>query len=120
MDLMRNRFATFRCRWNPCASSMTGAAQMIAEIEGQDKLTPQLREQILSGGDMAGLEDLYQPYKPKRRTRASMAREKGLQPLADMMIGQVPDFGDTGAVGGRISLGRSGDREDALAGCAVI
>ncbi|MCJ7532032.1 MAG: RNA-binding transcriptional accessory protein [Anaerolineales bacterium] len=57
-------------------------------IEEQGKLTPQLKQQLLQAETLTELEDLYQPYKPKRRTRASVARERGLQPLADLILEQ--------------------------------
>ncbi|HEU4328667.1 MAG TPA: Tex family protein [Roseiflexaceae bacterium] len=63
-------------------------AAIIASIEEQGKLTPELRAQLLAATTRTELEDLYQPYKPKRRTRASIAREKGLQPLADLILRQ--------------------------------
>ena len=59
---------------------------VLASIEEQGKLTPELRAEIAAADTKTALEDLYQPYKPKRRTRASMAREKGLQPLADQIL----------------------------------
>lgn len=61
---------------------------VIKSIEEQGKMTPELHQLLLGAGTMTALEDLYQPYKPKRRTRASIAREKGLQPLADLIIQQ--------------------------------
>ncbi len=61
---------------------------ILASIEEQGKLTPELRAQIMAAEAMTALEDLYQPYRPKRRTRASIAREKGLQPLAEMILNQ--------------------------------
>jgi uncharacterized protein len=61
---------------------------ILKSIEEQDKLTPALRQKILAAGSMTALEDLYQPYKPKRRTRASMARDRGLQGLAEMILEQ--------------------------------
>jgi protein Tex len=61
---------------------------ILATIEEQGNLTPELRQQILAAATLNILEDLYLPYKPKRRTRASIAREKGLQPLADLIITQ--------------------------------
>ena len=63
---------------------------IIASIEAQGKLTPELHEQLLTADTQTALEDLYQPYKPKRRTRASIARDKGLQGLADLILGQEP------------------------------
>lgn len=59
-----------------------------ASIEEQGKLTPELQEAIAQAGTLAEIEDLYRPYKPKRRTRATVAKEKGLQPLADLLMGQ--------------------------------
>ncbi len=53
-------------------------AAILVEIETQGRLTPDLRAQILAAETRTALEDLYQPYKPKRRTRASMARERGI------------------------------------------
>lgn len=67
---------------------------ILASIEEQGKLTPDLREQLLAATSLTALEDLYQPYRPKRRTRASIAREKGLQPLADQILAQ-PRTGST-------------------------
>ena len=61
---------------------------ILASIEEQGKLTPDLQQQLLSVETLTALEDLYQPYRPKRRTRASIARDKGLQPLADLILAQ--------------------------------
>ncbi|HEX5810006.1 MAG TPA: Tex family protein, partial [Anaerolineales bacterium] len=63
-------------------------ATILASIEEQGKLTNELRESINAAATMTSLEDLYAPYKKKRRTRAMAAREKGLEPLADMIIAQ--------------------------------
>ena len=56
---------------------------ILASITEQGKMTPELEKQILSASNMTELEDLYLPYKPKRRTRATMAIERGLEPLAN-------------------------------------
>ena len=56
---------------------------ILASISEQGKMTPELEKQILSASNMTELEDLYLPYKPKRRTRATMAIERGLEPLAN-------------------------------------
>jgi uncharacterized protein len=61
---------------------------VLASIEAQGKLTDELRESIQAAMTMTALEDLYAPYKQKRRTRAMLAREKGLEPLADLIIAQ--------------------------------
>ena len=57
--------------------------QVLASIEEQGKLTEELRKQIEEAAALVTVEDLYRPYKPKRRTRASIAQEKGLAPFAD-------------------------------------
>jgi uncharacterized protein len=62
-------------------------AAILASIEEQGKLTDQLRGTIEAAATKQTLEDLYLPYKPKRRTRAQIAREAGLQPLADALFG---------------------------------
>lgn len=64
-------------------------AAVLASIEEQGKLTDELREKIQAAETLTALEDLYQPYKPKRRTRAGIAREKGLQGLADLILQQA-------------------------------
>jgi len=63
-------------------------ATILKSISGQDLLTTQLREQILACQDKKTLEDLYLPYKPKRRTKATIARERGLGPLAELLLAQ--------------------------------
>jgi len=60
-----------------------------AFLEKEGKLTPELQRSLLDAETLTALEDLYQPYKPKRRTRATMAREKGLQGLADLILEQA-------------------------------
>ena len=61
---------------------------ILKTIAEQGHLTPALRSQIEQCTDSRVLEDLYLPYRPKKRTRAAMARERGLQPLADILLGQ--------------------------------
>ena len=63
--------------------------QVLSTIEELGKLTPQLRGQILEAGTLVAVEDLYRPYRPKRRTRATMAKEKGLEPLANLILLQM-------------------------------
>lgn len=62
---------------------------VIALIDEQGKLTDELKKQILEAQTMVLVEDLYRPYKQKRRTRATIAREKGLEPLADYIMLQM-------------------------------
>ncbi len=61
---------------------------VIATIEEQGKLTPELKQRIDNCFDAVELEDIYLPYRPKRRTRATVARERGLEPLADVIWNQ--------------------------------
>jgi uncharacterized protein len=61
-------------------------AAIIKSIDGQGKLTEELRDKIDAAENLSQLEDLYLPYKPKRRTKATIAREKGLEPLAQKIL----------------------------------
>lgn len=61
---------------------------IISSIEKQGKFTPELMQAIVAAGSLSELEDIYLPYKPKRRTRAGVAREKGLEPLAQDILQQ--------------------------------
>ena len=63
--------------------------QVIASIAEQEKLTPELERSIRDAQTLVAVEDLYRPYKPKRRTRAMIAKEKGLEPLADLISMQM-------------------------------
>ena len=62
---------------------------IVKTITEQGKLTPELQAEIAAAETLSTLEDLYAPYKPKRRTRATVAREKGLQGLADLILEQI-------------------------------
>lgn len=66
-------------------------ATIIKSIEAQDKLTDELSARIMGCWDANTLEDIYLPFKPKRRTRAEVAREKGLEPLAKIIMAQHSD-----------------------------
>ena len=65
--------------------------QALASIEEQGKLTSELRDQILAAETMVVVDDLYRPFRPKRRTRATIAKEKGLEPLANIISLQMTD-----------------------------
>ena len=60
--------------------------QVISAISDQGKMTAELEKQIREAATLVAVEDLYRPYKPKRRTRAMIAREKGLEPLANVIL----------------------------------
>ena len=62
--------------------------QVLSSIEEQGKLTDELKASILAAQTMVVVEDLYRPYRPKRRTRATIAKEKGLEPLAKLILEQ--------------------------------
>mgnify|MGYP002859440383 CR=1 FL=1 len=62
--------------------------QVIASIEEQGKMTEELKEQILAAETQVLVDDLYRPYRPKRRTRATIAKEKGLEELAELLLSQ--------------------------------
>ncbi|MDD6069886.1 MAG: Tex-like N-terminal domain-containing protein, partial [Clostridiales bacterium] len=64
---------------------------VIASIREQDKLTPELEKQILDAMTLVAVEDLYRPYKQKRRTRATIAKEKGLEGLANIIYLQMTE-----------------------------
>ena len=64
-------------------------AQVLSSIEEQGKLTDELKKKIEAAQTMVAVEDLYLPYRPKRKTRASVAKEKGLEPLADLIMLQM-------------------------------
>ena len=63
--------------------------QVLSSIREQEKLTPELEKKIQEAQTLVAVEDLYRPYKLKRRTRATIAKEKGLEPLADLIILQM-------------------------------
>lgn len=65
--------------------------QVLTSIEEQGKLTEELKSQILAAETMVVVDDLYRPYRPKRRTRATIAKEKGLEPLANIITLQMID-----------------------------
>ena len=62
--------------------------QVLNSISEQGKLTPELEKQIREAQTLVVVEDLYRPYRPKRRTRATIAKEKGLEPLANIILMQ--------------------------------
>ena len=90
---------------------------ILETIEGQGKLTPALRRQIEAAETKSVLEDLYLPYKPKRRTRATIARERGLEPLAQRLLEQ-PASGDPWAEAQPFADARPDDLPDAAAALA--
>lgn len=68
--------------------------EIIASITQQEKMSPELHQNLQEAQTLARLEDLYRPYKPKRRTRGSVARERGLEPLSRLLLAQELQEGD--------------------------
>jgi protein Tex len=93
---------------------------IIQSIDEQGKLTPELRMQLEQAVNLTALEDLYQPYKPKRRTRASIARENGLQDLADLMLAQARTKDNPEVIAKGFLSEKVPTIEDALAGARDI
>ncbi|SCG81962.1 hypothetical protein DW1_0342 [Proteiniborus sp. DW1] len=73
--------------------------EVIRLIEEQGKLTDELKKEILSAETLQRIDDLYRPYRPKRRTRAIIAKEKGLEPLADIILSQTINQGSLDEIG---------------------
>lgn len=91
---------------------------ILKALEKQEKLTPELKARIESSWDSNEIEDIYLPYKPKRVTRAEMARKKGLEPLAKLIAAQKEPF-----LSGRVPAfvqGEVKDEEEALSGARDI
>ena len=91
---------------------------VLESIEQQEKLTPELRKQIEHCTDLRELEDIYLPYKPKKQTRASKAKAKGLEPLAAILMKQ--DSGDVWDKAARFVKNDVENEEEALQGARDI
>jgi protein Tex len=94
-------------------------AAILASIEEQGKLTEELRASIDAAQTLTALEDLYAPYKKRRRTRAMLAREKGLEPLADLII-QQPTHGSPERLAEKFLNDQVADVSEALQGARDI
>jgi len=94
---------------------------IVASLEEQGKLTDSLKEQVEAATTMTELEDLYLPYRPKRRTRALIAKERGLEPLAQSLWVQDPKLDVVGEAGKFLKVEQSVESvDDALAGARDI
>ena len=91
---------------------------ILKTIDGQGKLTEELRQRISQSWDATEIEDLYMPYKPRRRTRAQVAREHGLEPLAKIIMNQKEHYPDMAAQ--RFVKGEVKDVEQAIKGAQDI
>lgn len=86
-EVLRNLFE----RLNYLRNLEEKKEQVLSSIEEQGKLTDELKNQILAAETLVVVEDLYRPYRPKRRTRATIAKEKGLEPLANIILLQMTE-----------------------------
>jgi len=94
---------------------------IIKSLEERELLTDELKEKIMQAETMAVLEDIYLPYRPKRRTRATIAKEKGLEPLAELIFDQDHAVDPAAEAGAFIDPDKGVDSaEDALAGARDI
>jgi uncharacterized protein len=93
---------------------------VLRSIEEQGKLTDELRQRIEAATTLQEVEDLYLPYKPKRRTRATVARERGLEPLAETMLAQELTEGDLDRIAEPFLSEDVPTSEDAYAGARDI
>lgn len=94
--------------------------QAVSAIEEQGKLTAELKTAIEKAETMVAVEDLYRPYRPKRRTRAMIAREKGLEPLAELILSQKTGDLEAAAVSYISEEKGVAKAEEALAGASDI
>ena len=95
--------------------------QVMTAVAEQGKLTPELERQIQEAQTLVAVEDLYRPYKPKRRTRAMIAKEKGLEPLADFISLQMTETPLEQSAAAYISEEKGvGTAEEAIAGAMDI
>ena len=93
---------------------------VLKSIHEQGKLTPELRARIEAATTLQEVEDLYLPYRPRRRTRATIARERGLEPLAQIMLAQELTAGDLGHIATPYLNDEVPSPEDAYAGARDI
>src|SRR5687767_8532325 len=97
----------------------TRRAAILASVTEQGKMTPELEAKLRAADNKAELEDLYAPYRPRRKTRASVAREKGLEPLALRILSQAADGDPTEEAKAVLTEGLE-SVEDALQGARDI
>ena len=118
--LMRWRSPAFGTGWHSYGKLRDRREAILASLGKRGLLNEELRKAVLSAETMAVLEDTYLPYRPKRRTRAAIARERGLEPLALRLWGQG-DFDVTRAAGEYINLPAGVESvEEALSGARDI
>lgn len=94
--------------------------EVLASIEAQEKLTPEIEAALANAVTLAEIEDIYRPFKPKRRTRASMAKEKGLEPLALAIFAQQQGSASPEKLAAEYITEEVPSVEDALQGASDI
>lgn len=116
-EVLRNLFE----RLNYLRNLEEKKEQVLSSIEEQGKLTEELKQQLLSAETLVAVEDLYRPYRPKRRTRATIAKEKGLEPLANIILLQMTAKSIEEEAEAFIDAEKGVDKaEDAIAGAMDI
>ncbi len=111
---------TFHERYTYLCGLEERKEEIIRLIDEQGKLTDELKEQIAAAQKMSELEDIYRPYRPKKRTRATIAKERGLEPLAAIIKEQSLTSGDVDQICAPFINEEVADTEAALAGAMDI
>jgi uncharacterized protein len=112
---------TIRNRLNQLRDLDARRESIIKSLDERGQLTEELKDKIMQAETMAVLEDIYLPYRPKRRTRATIAREKGLEPLAELIFAQDPATDPAGQAEAFVDESRGVESaEAALAGARDI
>jgi uncharacterized protein len=119
-SLDEEQLRQIQSQWEKHQALQKRRAGILETIAAQGKLTPELHAALLAADNLPVLEDLYQPYKPKRRTRASMARDAGLEPLAALILAQEPGRGTAESLAASYINEAVPDVEAALAGARDI
>ena len=115
------RITTIRDRLQALRDLDARRAAVIASLAERGLLTDELSAALAAAATLAEVEDIYLPYRPKRRTRAMIAREKGLAPLAELLLVQTPDLDPVAAAAGFVDAGKGvADADEALAGARDI
>jgi len=117
-NLNEEQIALIKTEYDKKCEIADRKSTILATIEKQGQLNPELKASIESCWDSNHLEDLYLPYKPKKRTRAMIAREKGLEPLAVYIMKQVQ--GDPATEAAKYLCENVKDIEEALQGAMDI
>ncbi|OHB68822.1 MAG: RNA-binding transcriptional accessory protein [Planctomycetes bacterium RBG_13_62_9] len=112
---------TIRTRLTQLAELDARREAILSSLQERGLLTDELKEQVLQAQTMTALEDIYLPFRPKRRTRATMAREKGLEPLAKLILAQDPATDPVAEANAFVDMGKGVESvEAALAGAKDI